>query len=150
MCGKVLTWIIGYFTDRSIKVVLSGQSSGTSPINASVPQGSILGPLLFLVFIDDLNDGCENQLYLCADDSTLFSEIKSTDDPKAIRASLNRELERMRIWADRWKVTLQTSKFKAMTISRKRVPTRLELTFGSTSLVVMNDLEILRVTIDSN
>ena len=136
-------------TDRSIKVVLSGQSSSTSSINASVPQGSILGPLLFSVFIDDLTDECENQLYLYADDSTLFCEIKSTDDPKAITASLNRDLEKMRIWADRWKVTFEPSKCKAMTISRKRNPTRLDLWFGSTNLVEKDELEILGVTIDS-
>ena len=88
VCGELLTWIRSYLTNRSIKVVLSGQSSGTSPINASFPQGSILGPLLFSVFIDDVRDECENQLYLYADDSTLFCEIKSTDDPNAITASL--------------------------------------------------------------
>ena len=65
------------------------------------PKGSILGPLLFSVFIDDLGDGCENQLYLYADDSTLFCEITSRDNPEAVTASLNRDLEKMRIWADR-------------------------------------------------
>ena len=149
VCGKLLTWIKSYLTDRSIKVVLSGQSSDTSTINASVPQGSILGPLLFSVFIDDLSDECKNQLYLYADDSTLFCEIKSTDDPMAITASLNTDLEKMRTWADTWKVTFEPSKCKVMTISRKRNPTRLDLQFGSTTLTEVNELEILGVTIDS-
>jgi len=147
--GKLLTWIRSYLTDRSIKVVLSGQSSSTSSINASVPQGSILGPLLFSVFIDDLGDECENQLYLYADDSTLFCEITSTDDPVAVTASLNRDLEKMRIWADTWKVTFEPSKCKAMTISRKRNPTKLDLLFGTTKLVEKEELEILGVTVDS-
>ena len=147
--GKLLSWIKSYLSDRSIKVVLSGQSSSTSSINASVPQGSILGPILFSVFIDDLGDEIENQLYLYADDSTLFCENKATDDPEAKTASLNRDLERMRIWADRWKVTFEPSKCKAMTISRKTNPTRLGLQFGTTELAEKEELEILGVTIDS-
>ena len=103
VCRKLLTWIRSYLTDRSIKVILSGQSSGTLPISASLLQGSILSPLLFSIFINDLSDECENQLYLYAGDSTLFCEIKSTDDPKAITTSLNRDLERKRVWASRWK-----------------------------------------------
>ena len=71
----LLTWLQSYLHGRSIKVVLSGQSSDASPINASVPQGSILSPLLFSVFIDDLVYICENQLYLHADDSTLFADL---------------------------------------------------------------------------
>ena len=96
-----------------------------------------------------MSDECENQLYLHADESTLFCEIKSTDDPKAITTSLNRDLEKMRIWAGRWKVTFEPSKCKVMTISRKRIPTRHELQFGSTPLAVMNELAILGITIDS-
>ena len=73
--GMLLKWLQSYLHGRSIKVVLSGQSSDASPINASVPQGSILGPLLFSVFIDDLVDTCENQLYLYADDLYYFFHL---------------------------------------------------------------------------
>ena len=93
-----------------------------------------MGPLLFSVFIDDLGDKCENELYLYADDSTLFCEITSRDNPEAYTVSLNRDLEKMRIWADRWKVTFEPSKCKAMTISRKRNPIKLDLLFGTTKL----------------
>ena len=96
-----------------------------------------------------MSDEYKNQLFLYADDSTLFCEIKSTDDPKAITASLNRDLEKMRTWADKWKVTFEPSKCKAMTISRKRNPTRLDLLFGSTTLAEKDSLEILGATIDS-
>ena len=72
---KLVTWVRSYFTDRSIKVVLSGQLSVTLPISASVARGSILGPLLFSLVIDDLSDECGNQLYLYADNSTLQDQI---------------------------------------------------------------------------
>ena len=124
-------------------------SSDTSPISASVPQGSILGPLLFSIFIDDLVDTCENQLYLYADDSTLFAPIRSASDRARVEASLNRDLEQMRLWAEKWKVTFEPSKCKAMVISRKRKPTSPNLHFGNTRLGVEKELTILGVTIDS-
>ena len=147
--GMLLKWLQSYLHGRSIKVVLSGQSSDASPINASVPQGSILGPLLFSVFIDDLVDTCENQLYLYADDSTLFAPIRSVNERASVVASLNRDLEKMRVWATNWKVTFEPTKCKALMLSRKRMPTIPDLYFGSTQLAVERELCILGVTFDS-
>ena len=73
----------------------------------------------------------------------MFCEITSTDDPVAVTARLNRDLEKMR------KVTFEQSKCKAMIISRKRNPTKLDLLFGTTKLVEKEELEILGVTVDS-
>ena len=108
--GMLLTWLRSYLHERSIKVVLSGQSPDASPTNASVPQGSILGPLLFSVFIDDLVDTCENQLYLHDDDSTLIAPIRSVHERASVFTSLNRDLEKMRVWAAKWKVTFEPTK----------------------------------------
>ncbi|KAI8484255.1 hypothetical protein Bbelb_380400 [Branchiostoma belcheri] len=149
VCGKLLTWIDSYLSDRSIKVVLSGQSSTTTSINACVPQGSILGPLLFSVFIDDVGDGCESPTYLYADDSTLYCVFRTSDDRVSAVMSLNRDLERMRIWAEKWKVTFEPTKCKTMTISRKRSRARSDLFFGNTKLAEKDELEILGVTIDN-
>lgn len=149
ICGKLLTWLQSYLSDRSIQVVLSGQSSDASPINASVPQGSILGPLLFSVFINDLVDTCENELYLYADDSTLFAPIRSARERDTVAASLNRDLNKMKAWADKWKVTFEPTKCKAMMISRKREPSSIRLFFGSCELTIKCELEILGVIFDS-
>ena len=146
--GKWLAWIENYVSNWSIQVVLSGQSSSIFSINASVPQGSILGPLLFSILIDDLGNESENPLYLYADDSTLFCEIRSSDDGEAVTASLNRDRYRMTSCADKWKVTFEQSKCKAMSISRKWNPTRFDLFFGSTKPAEKNALEILGVTVD--
>jgi len=146
--GKLLLWLQNYLSGRSIKVVQSGQASGTAEINASVPQGSILGPLLFSVFIDDLVDTCENDLYLYADDSTLYATIRP-GDRKAVEASLNRDLQRIKAWADKWKVTFEPSKCKSMVMSRKRPPSKLDLFFDNCKLTQNNDLEILGVKLDS-
>ncbi|KAJ8359908.1 hypothetical protein SKAU_G00164330 [Synaphobranchus kaupii] len=73
-------------------------------------EGSVLGPLLFLVFIDDLVEVCQNVLFLYADDSTLFAPIRTSDDTDAVAASLNRDLSSMKVWADKWKVTFEPNK----------------------------------------
>ena len=147
--GKLLTWLQSYLHGRSIKVVLSGQSSNSSSINASVPQGSILGPLLFSIFIDDLVDVCKNEMYLYADDCTLFAPIRSPSESNLVAASLNRDLERIKAWAADWMVTFEPTKCKAMMISRKRSPSTYDLYFGNSKLAVKKEIEILGVTIDS-
>ena len=148
MGGKLLTWIESYLDDRSIKVLLSGQSSTTMSIHASGPQGSVLDPLLFSVYTDDLEDCCDNSLYILivyADDATLFCEIKSPSQAKAVCASLNRDFENMKRWADKWRVTFEPTKCKALTISRKRKPTKMDLHFGDAINMEVDDLEILRL-----
>ena len=145
----LLTWLWSYLNGRSIKVVLSGQSSDASPINASVPQGSIHDPLLFSVFIDDLVDTCEKQLYLYADDSTLFAPIRSVNERTSTFTSLNRDLEKMRVWAGKWKVTFEPTKCKALMLSRKRMPAIPDLYFGNTKLAVETEISILGVAVDS-
>ena len=145
----LLTWLQSCFHGRSIKGVLSGQSNDASPINASVPQGSILGPLLFSVFIDDLVDTCENQLYLYADDSKLFAPIRSVNERASVFTSLNRDLEKMRVWAAKWKVTFEPTKCKALMLSRRRTPAIFDLYFGNTKLAVETQLSILGVAVDS-
>ena len=133
-------WIENYSSNRSIKVIQSDQSFRIFSINASIPQGSILGPLLFSFFIRDPGNEYENPLYLYADDSTL--------DGETVTSSLNRDLDRMKSWADKRKVTFEQSKCKTMTTSSKRNPTRRELFFGSTKLAEKNKLEILGVAVD--
>ena len=86
-------------------------------IHTSVPQGSVLSPLLFLVYIDDLEDCFDNSLYLYAVDATLFCEIKSPSQAEAVCASLNRDLENMKRWADKCRLAFEPTKCKALTLS---------------------------------
>jgi hypothetical protein len=71
--GRLYRWIRDFLTFRQQRVVLSGLTSSWSKINAGVPQGSSLGPTLFLIFIDDLTDEVENHIDLFADDTTPLS-----------------------------------------------------------------------------
>ena len=78
-----------FLTGRSQKVVLNNTCSESTSVLSGVPQGSILGPLLFLPFINDLPDVVSSQLKLYADDALLHRTISSEDDVQALQQDLN-------------------------------------------------------------
>ena len=74
--GKLLDFFGDYLHNRHQRVVLNGVESGWRSVSAGVPQGSVLGPLLFLIYINDLCEGVSSQMRLFADDSSLFTPVK--------------------------------------------------------------------------
>ena len=90
--GHLHSWHAVFLSCRSHRVALNGVLSSPLPVQAGVPQGSVMGPVLFLVFINDLSDSLENLLYLFADDSTL---CRTTVIPQTGKQQLLRSLQ---IW----------------------------------------------------
>ena len=88
--------IHSFLNDRHQGVVINGQCSNWSKIKAGVPQGSILGPLLFLVYINDLPEGLTTNAKLCADDTSLFSVVH---DSTLSSVSFNNDLLKISQWA---------------------------------------------------
>ena len=76
--GKLLTFFENYLSQRCQRVVLNGKESEWTGIKAGVPQGSVLGPLLFLIYINDLTDNISSDMRLFADDSSLFTRVNGT------------------------------------------------------------------------
>ena len=89
-------------TNRKQRVVLNGQSSSWTNVKAGVPQGSILGPLLFLIYINDLADGLSSNTKLFADDTSFFPVIH---DSVITTLELNSDLSRIKQWAFQWKMS---------------------------------------------
>ena len=83
-------------------MVLNGQASEWAPILSGVPQGSVLGPLLFLVFINDLECGIKSQIKFFADDTSLYSVVK---DPMISAAELQHDLDIISEWENQWKMS---------------------------------------------
>lgn len=78
--GQVLGWIRAFLGSRSQRVVLDGEESESIPVTSGVPQGSVLDPILFLIYINDLPDGIFSQVRLFADDTALYLTIEGKDD----------------------------------------------------------------------
>ena len=99
--GQLLALLKDYFHDRQQRVVLKGQTPDWRKINSEVPQGSVLGPLLFLIFINDLPDGITSLCKIFADDTSLFSKVYDID---ISAKELNFDLEKNSKWAFQWKM----------------------------------------------
>ena len=117
--GSVLGWFSSYLTRRRQRVVLPGVASGWDETKAGVPQGSILGPLLFLIFINDIVLGIESNIRLFADDTSLFLTV---DNPITSAEVLTSDLRQISSWANRWKVDFNPVKTETVTFSRKANP----------------------------
>ncbi len=106
-------------------MVINGVKSDPKSINASVPQGSILGPLLFLVYVwyvTDIVEDLDTLPYLFADDTSLFSTIDPKNTVETFN-KINNDLEKLARWSEQWRVTFNAAKTVYMIISRAVVDT---------------------------
>ena len=115
--GDLLKWFKDYLNSRQQRVLIRGQSSQWGFIEAGVPQGSVLGPLLFLVYINDIVDVVSCGIKLFADDTVLYVTV---DDVEQATEELNQNLQHLNEWADQWLVNSNPHKTKAMNITNKR------------------------------
>ena len=100
--GPLLFLLRDFLSGRAQRVTLNGNDSLWKQIKAGVPQGSILGPLLFLIFINDLPENLESVPKIFADDTSLFSLVF---DQLECASKLNRDLGRISDWAYQWKMS---------------------------------------------
>ena len=114
--GNAHAWFADYLSNRKQRVVLPGAVSDWASIRAGVPQESILGPLLFLLYINDIVHDIGSNSRLFADDTSLFIIV---DDPVTAAGCINTDLDRISKWASTWLVTFNPSKTETLLISRK-------------------------------
>ena len=99
--GRLLTLLNSYLTDRKQRVVLNGTCSDWESIESGVPQGSVLGPLLFLIYINDLEQNINSGIKFFADDTMLYSIVH---DEHTTAIDLNQDLQTITNWANQWKM----------------------------------------------
>ena len=103
--GKLLSTLTGFLDNRTQMATSNCHYSSWAKIEAGVPQGSILGPLLFLIYINDLSENLASNPKLFADDTSLFSVVKNVD---ASNIDLNNDLKKISEWELQWKINLNS------------------------------------------
>ena len=116
--GRLLMWLGSYLSGRKQRVVLEGQHSDWLDVFSGVPQGSILGPLLFSIFINDLPNqvASPSLMGLYADDSKMFRVIKNEAEVEQFQG----DLSNVHDWSRRWRMQFNTKKCKFMRLTHKK------------------------------
>ena len=110
--GKITSWIENFLSDRKQRVSIDGQFSDWADVSSGIPQGSVLGPTLFLIFINDLPDKVRNLVKIFADDTKIYSTINNNEDID----SLQQDLDNLSEWSNTWKLGFNAKKCKSMHI----------------------------------
>ena len=108
--GKILTWIRNFLTNRTQRVTVCGVSSNQVNVTSGIPQGSVLGPLLFLIYVNDLPEVVKSTIKLFADDTKIYRVIKSDRDSEILQNDL---LDIMK-WSEKWQLPFNLTKCKVM------------------------------------
>ena len=108
--GNVLQWIRSFLHNRQQKVIANGAESSWSPVLSGIPQGSIMGPILFTLFVNDLPEKINSIISMFADDTKLFLPLTSDSSHDEIVADLNY----LQLWAEKMQMKFHPSKCKIM------------------------------------
>ena len=110
--GEVARWIENWLSGRRQRVVVNGSSSEWSPVTSGVPQGSVLGPLLFIVYINDIDEGIVSRISKFADDTKLGMDVSNPDNVERLK----QDMERLGEWSEKWQMPFNLNKCKVMHI----------------------------------
>ena len=121
--GEVADWIEDWLSDRKQRVVINGQSSTWREVTSGVPQGSVLGPLLFIIYINDLDLGLTSKISKFADDT----KIGINADSEAAVKQLQEDLNRIGEWSQKWQMPFNLEKCKIMHVGHRNKKAKYEL-----------------------
>ena len=125
---------------------MNGKCSRWATVSAGVPQGSVLGPLFFLVYINDIADNVRCDIKLFADDTSIFSVVRNDRSSE----ELNRDLERLRFWSWQWKMHFNADKTEEVIFSTKRnKPLHDPLTLGTDDIERKTEHKHIGMVLDS-
>lgn len=144
--GPMTKWIESKLTDRYQFVQYGAHVSETVPVLSGVPQGSVLGPMLFLLFINDIADVAEVNIRLFADDCILYQRIDSYQD----QLKLDESLKKVGTWCREWQMEINTEKTIAMSITKKKTQAKFSYSLGNVPLRNITVCKYLGILISSD
>ena len=144
---SLLLWQTNYLENRGKKVVIQASEFNFLPLKAGVPQGSVLGPLLFLIYVNDITESLLRITRLYADDSSLYYSVTS---PQDIEGIINHDLRNVSIWAKQWLVDFNPNKTEAVIFSSRRDHREPVLYFEHSRINIVDQHEHLGITLRSS
>ena len=114
---SMINCIQAWLTDRRQRVIVEGEISNWKPVLSGVPQGSVLGPILFLIFINDLDDDLSSKVLKFADDTKVFRPVKTDTD----KETLQDDLTKLVTWSEKWQMLFNFDKCKCIYIGHGNV-----------------------------
>ena len=117
-----IKWIQSFLEDRKQHVLVEGKASAEADVVSGVPQGTVMGPLLFLVFINDLPETVNSTVKLFADDCLIYRPIKSARDS----AILQEDLDHLEKWEKDWQMAFHPQKCTTIHISKRKNPIKID------------------------
>ena len=144
--GNTLKWIESFLHDRSQTVVLNGTASDPIPVSSGVPQGSVLGPLLFLAYINDLPHNISSKVRLFADDTAIYISLTSADTSVTLQNDLNL-LEK---WELEWDMKFNPSKCQVIHVTKRKDPIPTKYFLHGILLESVSSAKYLGVDISNN
>ena len=147
--GKLLSWVGNYLEGRQQRVVVGGEKSSLRHITAGVhvPQGSILGPLFFILYVNDIVNELHINVRLYADDITLYL---SYEDPQTAATEIETNLRAAQEWAKNWFINFNLQKTESLIFSRKRDVANPPVNFDSTQVKEVVSHKHLGVNLQRN
>ena len=146
--GKALEWFRNYLTDRKQFVCVNGQESYQRSISCGIPQGSLLGPLLFIIYINDFQNSSQILSFiLFADDSNIFFSHRN---PQILLHTLNEELKLVQAWINSNKLSLNVEKTHYMLFSNSTKALPGNILIDNTSISQVDSTKFLGIYIDSD
>ena len=140
--GSTYSWIQTWLTQRAQCVVLNSESSSPVSVMSGVPQGTVLGPLMFLLYMNDITKDINSPLCLFANDCLLNRVINSVEDINRLQEDLNKLSE----WADTWQLKFNVSKCTVIRCTRSLSPLTRDYTLHS-HILDISDQHMLGVLI---
>ena len=150
--GQIFGLISSFLSNRRLRVVLDGKSSEEYPVNAGVPQGSILGPTLFLLYINDLPDDVICNIAIYADDTTLYSKCNQASDlwqQLELASELESDLRDTVDWGRKWLVDFNAGKTQLVSFDRSKNTGAIDVKMDGSVLEDKTSFKMLGLTFSS-
>jgi len=142
--GHTLKWIKSFLDNRSQSVVVNGYTSSTIPVSSGVPQGSVLGPLLFLIYINDLPEYVRSsKVRLFADDTAIYLSLTVASHSSL----LQQDLQQLEQWETKWDMQINPSKCQVIQITKRKTVIPTQYLLHNTILESVPSAKYLGVTI---